>query len=82
MVLYCEVKEGNTTVINKSEVYVKPKRGAATFISYWGTGGLIDPERLAAKKVSARDGAVQRRRDTAVHITSALATHQRFLSSH
>ena len=42
-VLYCQVAElGGATTFTKSDIFVKPKRGMATFFTYKGKNGLMD----------------------------------------
>lgn len=42
-VLYCEVPEvGGATTFTKSDIFVRPKSGMATFFSYKGANGIMD----------------------------------------
>ena len=44
-VIYCQVAEkgGGTTFMN-ADIFIKPKKGMATFFSYKGKDGLMDDQ--------------------------------------
>lgn len=42
-VLYCRIPEkGGATTFSKADIYIKPKKGMATFFSYKGSDGFMD----------------------------------------
>jgi prolyl 4-hydroxylase len=48
MVLYCnEPGEGGATTFTNADVYVRPKKGFASFFSYMDEQGLMDPLMLS-----------------------------------